>query len=191
MQYPKTKSFFRTAYKCGLWTVPSSIEELGDKFKVVLAGKLVESAGKQGRGGGWPGKSVQYGAERQHGWLERKPSSSVVRTNEWKHTVEYKCYIPLLAAEQPFPGQARGTDHAPYPSFPAKLGKKPIRVSPLALYLCARDCPTKFVLEASPRLKEFLWLAVPMHVSSSSVWNLPNVSYIPRPPSTPQKMPID
>jgi hypothetical protein len=41
------------------------MEEIADKNKVVLAGKLLESAGKKGRGcdRDSPG---QYGAERQH-----------------------------------------------------------------------------------------------------------------------------
>ncbi len=46
MQYPNTKNFFRTAYKCGLCTVPAFMEEIADKNKVVLAGKLLESTRK-------------------------------------------------------------------------------------------------------------------------------------------------
>jgi hypothetical protein len=40
------------------------MEELGDKFKVVLAGKLLESAGKQGRGGGVTGKILDSTGQR-------------------------------------------------------------------------------------------------------------------------------
>jgi hypothetical protein len=131
------------------------------------------------------GTILDNGAERQHSanpdrqWWERSEHVWVKRYG-WVH---------MLYSIGAVSRTSKRYRTWPYPSPSPKLHGQEANQGQ-----CSRVetiLQSLYWIDASPRLKEFLWLAAPVHVSSSYVWNLPNVSYpVPPPLSTPKKCPL-